>query len=415
MQFRFVTSMSRKQFDEYGQDMLRGLVQFWPDGEKLCYSEDTLPPVDGITHKSVWDVPGAELFLKTTGVFPVMRGEIGEQKHYTKDAHNFSKKVFSIIGAATDYPGYLFWVDADVNTNNFIPPAKLEEWMLGNFACVMKRKTWHLCSSFMGFDCTHSFANGFFNHLFHIYMTGTVFLLPQWDDAFVIEQVLQGVLGVKDISENFTGEGPYNVFDMVFAGYASHSKGVAKLAMRYEQLIQLVRNTQPKRVIEIGTWKGLRAMQMAAASQGMKYFGFDYFEDGSEELDKAEKNAKKRRTLDEVSASLKTAGVWHKLYKGDSKQTFPAYFKEYGPGSADLIFIDGGHSAETIKSDLENARRAIKKGGLIILDDFYTEMPEEELKQYGCQSVLEGMEYNLLPVKDWVQGGGRVQMALLQC
>ena len=57
----------------------------------------------------------------------------------------------------------------------------------------------------------------------------------------------------------------------------------------------------------------------------------------------------------------------------------------------------------------------MQKGGIVIFDDFYTEMPEEELKQYGAQEVLEGEEYYLMPTRDHVKGGGRVQMAVVQC
>jgi hypothetical protein len=57
----------------------------------------------------------------------------------------------------------------------------------------------------------------------------------------------------------------------------------------------------------------------------------------------------------------------------------------------------------------------IKKGGLIILDDYYTEMPEEELSKFGCQAVLGDVEHEILPIKDRVQGDGRVQFATVQC
>ena len=52
--FRFVTCMSKKMFDDYGQEMLKELVQYWPEGEKYCFSEDVLPEVKGIIHKSVF-------------------------------------------------------------------------------------------------------------------------------------------------------------------------------------------------------------------------------------------------------------------------------------------------------------------------------------------------------------------------
>ena len=42
-------------------------------------------------------------------------------------------------------------------------------------------------------------------------------------------------------------------------------------------------------------------------------------------------------------------------------------------------------------------------------------MPEEELSQFGAQEILKGEEFYLMPTRDHVKGGGRVQMAVVQC
>ena len=415
MQRRYVTSMSRAIFDEHGKEMLEGLIKYWPQAEIFCYSEDTLPEMAGVTHKSIWKVPGAELFIKFTGSFPALCGIIDNTRHYTKDAHTFSKKVFAQIDAACEFPGHLFWVDADVKTFNHIPARLLEDWMIGKFMCVMRRKTWHLCSSFVGWDCSHTFANGFFNHWYQVYMSGTIFLLQQWDDAFVLEQVIQTIPGIRDLGEDITGEGPYNVFDNVFDGMAKHLKGNLKVAMRYQQLLELVAKLKPKTVIEVGTWNGYRALQMNQINPGMKYIGLDLFETATDDTDKLEKNVKAHHTLASVQQALESGHVDAELFCGDSRETFLKCLLAHGTQFADLIFIDGGHSVETIRSDLGHARRAIKPGGMIILDDFYSYMPGEELLKFGCQTVLAGMEYDLLPVKDSVSGGGKVQMAAVRC
>ena len=152
---------------------------------------------------------------------------------------------------------------------------------------------------------------------------------------------------------------------------------------------------------------------MLELSPKSEYFGFDLFEEASDETDKAEKNVKKHYSLEEVKERLNDVNAT--LYRGDSKQQLKRYLKEHGENSADCVFIDGGHSVETIKSDYKYAKKIVQKGGIVIFDDFYTEMPEEELKQYGAQEVLEGEEYYLMPTRDHVKGGGRVQMAVVQC
>ena len=177
MRIRYVTSMNRKIFDEYGKEMLQGLVALWPEGEIHCYSEDRLPEVPRVTYRNLMEVPGFEHFHNVMSALPIFRGEIvAGQRNYTHDARTFSKKAFAYIDAAVEFDGWLLWVDADVHTKKFIPRAWIEDWMIGSFMVVMKRKTWHMCSSFYGMDCTHSFAAPFLQHWYDVWTTGKFLL-----------------------------------------------------------------------------------------------------------------------------------------------------------------------------------------------------------------------------------------------
>ena len=285
--------------------------------------------------------------------------------------------------------------------------------MRGCFMAVMKRKTWHLCSSFVGWDCSHAFSKGWWEHYASMYNSGSIFMLTQWDDAFVLEKTIDELVGVKDIAEHVNGDGPYNVFDGVFKDYATHDKGPTKHAVRYIHLLEIDNQMKPKRILEIGTWSGARAKQMLELSPESEYHGFDLFEEATDETDKTEKNVKKHYSVNEVRERLN--GLNAKLYKGNSRNTLEDYLKTYGEDSADCVFIDGGHSVETIRSDYEYAKKIVEKDGVIIFDDYYTEMPEEELSQFGAQEILKGEEFYLMPTRDHVKGGGRVQMAVVQC
>ena len=415
MQFKFVTSMNRRMYDEYGEIMMDTFSQFWPAGELHVYTEDEFFPYNNsrIVYHDLMKVDGIQNFLDGVSHFPIFHGLVNETIQYKYNVNAFCRKVYAQIDAAKDYKGYLFWIDTDIRTFRAIPAVRLENWMSGNFMAVMRRKSWHLCSSFVGWDCAHSFSDGWFKHYKNMYDSGGIFMLSQWDDAFVLEKTLEDLVGVNDIAENVTGEGPYNVFDGVFDKYATHDKGPTKHAVRYIHLLEIVKQMQPKRILEVGTWNGARARQMLELSPKSEYFGFDLFEEASDETDKAEKNVKKHYSLEEVKERLNDVNAT--LYRGDSKQQLKRYLKEHGENSADCVFIDGGHSVETIKSDYKYAKKIVQKGGIVIFDDFYTEMPEEELKQYGAQEVLEGEEYYLMPTRDHVKGGGRVQMAVVQC
>ncbi|MCX4966417.1 class I SAM-dependent methyltransferase [Streptomyces sp. NBC_00654] len=65
----------------------------------------------------------------------------------------------------------------------------------------------------------------------------------------------------------------------------------------------------------------------------------------------------------------------HELVIGDSGRTLPTY-REFHPDAAfDLVFVDGGHSLDEARSDIENLVRMCRKGAKIIMDDIVPEWP----------------------------------------
>ena len=230
MQRKYVTAMSRSIFDAYGHNMLKTFCQYWPKGEMVVYCEEgELPFKDKrVYYKPLMSIPGLSRFLTAVGNFPIMSGFVPDGKNYRFNVNAFCRKAFSQMDAANGFKGHLMWVDADVITTKHIPGAMLEGMMKGTFIALMKRKTWHVCSSFVGWDCGHAFSEDWFRHYREVYEKGYIFLESQWDDAFTLERVCNNFPGVKDIAEHVTGEGPYNVFDDVFRGYAYHMKGNLK-------------------------------------------------------------------------------------------------------------------------------------------------------------------------------------------
>lgn len=183
--------------------------------------------------------------------------------------------------------------------------------------------------------------------------------------------------------------------------------------MRYDQLLPIIDKHKPKTIVEVGTWNGLRAIMMAtkALEHGpVHYLGFDLFEDATDETDERELNVKAHNTEAEVAGRLiefqdKNPGFTFDLMKGDTRETLPAYSSALNE-EIDLAFIDGGHSVETIQSDYE----CLKHAKVIVMDDFYTGRDSDE---HGCNSVVKGLDHVVLPKKDPVKGGGKVQMVLM--
>lgn len=170
--------------------------------------------------------------------------------------------------------------------------------------------------------------------------------------------------------------------------------------MRYDQLHQAVAFKKPRAILEIGTWNGQRALQMLHRCPTARYFGFDLFEDATAETDKVEFNVKPHNAMESVRMLL--SGFDVTLFKGNTRETLATFIEP-----VDFVWIDGGHSVETIRSDWENASRVLAPDAWVFFDDYYTGI---DTAQIGCNSIVEGLKHEVLPVADRVSGGGWVQM-----
>jgi len=100
-------------------------------------------------------------------------------------------------------------------------------------------------------------------------------------------------------------------------------------------------------IMEIGIADGENAKRMVTVASNnfpaemVEYYGFDLFGwNGDSQMKR-------------VLKKLKATGCRFKLFRGDSTITLP---KIEDLPMMDLIFIDGGHSYPTVKSDWENVK-----------------------------------------------------------
>ncbi len=181
---------------------------------------------------------------------------------------------------------------------------------------------------------------------------------------------------------------------------------------RYDQLIHAIDLIKPQSIVEIGTWCGKSAVMMIKRAQRyrteIQYIGYDLFEEANDQTDSEELNLKKHHTVDAVEAHIRSEcpGVRLNLIKGNTRKTLNNI-------SADLCFLDGGHSLETIEHDYS----MVKTSGMILLDDFYTADDDgkcPDLTKYGCNLLVSRINGAVvLPMKNKVKTGGWTQMAMV--
>tara|TARA_B100000131_G_scaffold230961_1_gene222720 strand:- start:468 stop:1055 length:588 start_codon:yes stop_codon:yes gene_type:complete len=65
----------------------------------------------------------------------------------------------------------------------------------------------------------------------------------------------------------------------------------------------------------------------------------------------------------------KKYGERHTLIIGNSKESIPQFISSNPDVKFDLIFIDGGHLYDVVKSDMENCMKLAHENSILILDD----------------------------------------------
>ncbi len=209
---------------------------------------------------------------------------------------------------------------------------------------------------------------------------------------------------------------------------------VPSMMQRYKQLQLLIEKTKPIIITEIGVANGDRAEEMIRAvfnkSNRCVYFGFDLFEDATEEINREELNSKKTLPMHEVHKRLlklqeEFPNLFFTLYKGNTREILNKFADKevilsnndgitisVKPTQSDFVFIDGGHSVETIKNDYSFFEHC----PVVVIDDYYE--PDEngrmpDITKYGANCLLNKYKnLKLLPIRDRIIEGGLVRFVL---
>ena len=159
-----------------------------------------------------------------------------------------------------------------------------------------------------------------------------------------------------------------------YGGNEGHTQQVAEETMYLTQV-----STKAKNILEIGFNGGHSAETMLQSSDKSYVVSVDigfhhYVKFGYYFLKKKYKNR-------------------IKLLIGNSKEVLPQLVRSNK--KFDLIFIDGGHDYDVVKSDLNNALKMSDKNTLIVVDDVYYPLTEKTEEYFD--------DHNNGPTKAWLE------------
>jgi hypothetical protein len=145
---------------------------------------------------------------------------------------------------------------------------------------------------------------------------------------------------------------------------------------RYGHLAREITRNKSRSILEIGVWDGEHSRLMLQAAlrnhdpADVSYYGFDLFEEADEAVISQETSkfppsmASVRRKLQ----SFAERGATIELFKGNTLEVLPAVVDSLP--TMDFVFIDGGHSYETVRNDWQCARRLLGARSIVIFDDY---------------------------------------------
>lgn len=171
---------------------------------------------------------------------------------------------------------------------------------------------------------------------------------------------------------------------------------------RYKYLFEIIKNNRCKRIMEVGTWDGEHASQMIKVAkknfrpEETEYYGFDLFELLNDEMAQ-EEYALIPPNLEKVENRLEKTKAKIHLYRGNTNDTLPKVINKLP--KMDFVFIDGGHSLETVQNDWKYVQQVMGYHTVVIFDDYWN---REDL---GCKKVVEGIDrgkfkVNIVPIQD---------------
>jgi hypothetical protein len=403
MRAKIITTIGPASWERYGLRFAESFKKFWPaDIDLEIWHHDlegNVPSFPGITFKALEETPS----------FQKLKAHLGAK---AKDGPSleYCFKAVALASAVTPDLDWIGFLDADTETMRPVDGELLNELFDDRYhlTYLYRRTVKESEGSWFAFNLATVKGASLLADYWGLYNSLEAFHYKKAHDNAILDRITllhqAHGLQVKDLSPGCLGLDAFH--QSILGAYMIHYKGPDKQTIanpalgapaRYETLCELLTasivDTGHARIVEVGTWNGSRAIQMAEAAfatgvKSVSYVGFDTFEGGN---DRAHEGHTKPHAdswvvtnrLNNYSRMMSRKGLnfAFSLVKGNTLKTLPASAEAVA--DCTFAYIDGGHSYETTKSDYE----CLKHVPFVVFDDVIVN--EEEGSPEGPRRVMK--------------------------
>ena len=178
-------------------------------------------------------------------------------------------------------------------------------------------------------------------------------------------------------------------------------------------LLDQIELYKPKNFLEVGVFQGVTSRNVCEKLNLINdgkftFHGIDIFESTNSLIDKKELTSKHNKLSNPFKNFLFNIILKKNLYSLESIYEFLSKFRDnvhlykgfsnselpkIDLSTIDMIFLDGGHSYETVSNDLFIILKGISKGKVIVCDDY-------DQESYGVKKAVDELKYQVSEIKE---------------
>lgn len=404
MKSKIITTLGPGGWDLYGKRFVESFTRFWPRDMALeIWHHDLEGNVPS------FDAPGVSFHaLEETPSFQKLKAHLGAE---AKDGPTlqYCFKAVALAMAVTPELDWIGFVDADTETMRPVDGELLAQLFDDEYhlTYLYRKSVAESEGSWFAFNLATPDGASLLADYWGLYHTFEAFHYKKAHDNAVLDRLTllhrAHGLKVKNLAEGALGLDAFHQSPL--GAYMIHYKGPDKKTIanpglaapgRYETLCELltasVKVTDLANIVEVGTWNGSRAVQMAeaafaAGATTVSYVGFDTFEEGNDRQHEGHSKPHANswhvsNRLNNYSRLMSRKGLTfdYTLIKGNTLETMPV--SKDVVKNASFAYIDGGHSYETTNSDYQHLMHV----PFVVFDDVIVE--EEAGAPEGPRRVM---------------------------